>query len=615
MRLELFSPHCHYGPCSGRSKDSQRLQLAIIQSKKNVRTRAFLIRVEWNGPLETRPDARDTVVNRDGVRVVLSNDSLFAFCYRARDRVVAGEAIGEVSRADALRAADALFDGASADALPATALGLVAIDFRRRRVLLTSTIANTRAYYYSALRDQLVVATHLGALRDAGVPFEADPDVLPEFCSYRTVIPPRTLVKDVRRCVGGRTLVWPLRGSATPDVRPWHPPERRDPAGAVDGVEERLDRFLAETACAPRATLLSGGLDSSLIAMREQAREPRSTALATGFAWADPGDRETDYARGVAGWLGVPLQCVATDPASFLGGIVDTIRDTGEPVDHLQAVMLHLLFRRHAGAGPLLCGQMADGLLGKDLHWKLYRRRHPIALLQRTGGTRVIRAAGPGGRLRFFGQQFGRDHESPDHLLWSIGRYIRPALVRDVLGCSDDSMVDGFRRLMEPYRRLDLLDRVTLAVLLSDGPATMVPWMLAAEAHDIPLLFPYADPGLVRHLFSVPWAVKLQEPKFLVRSLLRRNGYPARFLTRPKLSFGFGPQAWAPEGAMFQPLVDMAAAEYGAPLLRRLQRVDGTRPMLLWSLLNLWLWRRLFLDGADADDLKAEISGRAEARS
>ena len=79
---------------------------------------------------------------------------------------------------------------------------------------------------------------------------------------------------------------------------------------------------------------------------------------------------------------------------------------------------------------------------------------------------------------------------------------------------------------------------------------------------------------------------------------------------RPKLSFGFPVGFWAPRGTLFQPLVDMAAEMFEPRFLRGLQGEDTSKAMVLWNLLNLFLWHKMFIDDARPEDLCAEILDR-----
>lgn len=109
---------------------------------------------------------------------------------------------------------------------------------------------------------------------------------------------------------------------------------------------------------------------------------------------------------------------------------------------------------------------------------------------------------------------------------------------------------------------------------------------------------------------TIPWEVKLREPKRLVRAALRNLGIPETLIVRPKLSFGFPQRFWAPKGALFQPVVDMAMHVHEPRVLELLQTEEGGASMVLWCLLNQFLWTQLFEAGRSVEDLSGEILDR-----
>jgi hypothetical protein len=92
--------------------------------------------------------------------------------------------------------------------------------------------------------------------------------------------------------------------------------------------------------------------------------------------------------------------------------------------------------------------------------------------------------------------------------------------------------------------------------------------------------------------------------------ILRSNGFPESFIVRPKRSFGFPAKFWALPGTLFQPLVDMASEMHGRSLLEKLQREDTSHAMLLWNLLNLYLFQKLIIDRADPQAISNELIDR-----
>ena len=118
------------------------------------------------------------------------------------------------------------------------------------------------------------------------------------------------------------------------------------------------------------------------------------------------------------------------------------------------------------------------------------------------------------------------------------------------------------------------------------------------------------DQNVIDQVTSIGWPQKLKEPKYLIREILRDAGLPENIISRPKLSFEFPYKYWALRNSLFQPIVDMAGEMYDPNMLRALQSARPGTAMLLWNLINLYIWNKLHIDGADASDFSRELIDR-----
>jgi hypothetical protein len=182
--------------------------------------------------------------------------------------------------------------------------------------------------------------------------------------------------------------------------------------------------------------------------------------------------------------------------------------------------------------------------------------------------------------------------------------------VDSLFGSSPIAAYEARADLIRGYVSDNLLDRITILSLLGEGHITMSVWSKLAESQGYPIYYPFTEPELIEYLFSLPWSLKLSEPKYLIRRLLRNGGLDEKLIGRPKMSFGFQPRFWALPGALFQPLVDMAAKRYEHSLLSSLQSTDQSKAMLLWNILVLYLLEKLIVDGYPADQLVEEVLDR-----
>jgi asparagine synthase (glutamine-hydrolysing) len=558
------------------------------------------------------------------LEIIYQPDPLYGFSFQSERFMAIGEAIRpvtteEISGLLELAGRREQFLTSIRDGL----FAIVVVDRRCHQVLAAQSIASCRPYYYCQSNTELFFSTSLKMVCKHGHPLQIDEQALPEFLVYRHVLPERTLFAGVRRLLGGNLIVlspqrwsvderwrWPL-DSKQLDVTHSEPEVMEHIRGIIRAGLDRALRGRAAT------VLFSGGLDSSLMAML--AREDREgiNSATTSFSFINRDDQEEEYARTSASALDLPHSIYVGDETGYLAGLAESVVAAEEPLHHLQSVMLYLLFKNHQfGDKPLLlCGHGADALFGNDAHLRTYKYRAATTVLRATGlehlyrwGFELLRVKSV--RWRYFTSHFGRVLNSPYHMLWGLGQYTSPQLVSSLFGSTPTSVYGPRADLVRCYASHNLLNQITLLTLLGDCHITLSVWSKLAESQGYPVYYPFTEPELIEYLFSLPWSLKLSEPKYLIRRLLRDDGLEEGLIERPKMSFGFPPQFWALPGTLFQPLVDMAGERYEPSLLSSLQSTDQSKAMLLWNLLVLYLIEKLIAEAYPADQLAEEITDR-----
>lgn len=553
------------------------------------------------------------------LRIGIRTGPLFGFRHKVGDRIVAGESCFPLKGDELKLIEEGIVSDVPLDALLNDGLlVLVVIDVPKRVVTIAHSIASWRPCYVCVKPGSLIFSTSVSGLKEAGHKVAWDAACTPEYVMYRSVAPPRSILRDVRKVAGGQTLVVDVEEGRILEDRRWRWPEKVDADPKEDinillrpCVEQWLQRF-------PNAgILLSGGLDSSLLAALARGVRPDIRTFSTSFSFANSNDGETEYALSMARHLGVTHQVHNTTPERYLTGMVESIYAAEEPVNHLQSVILHILFQDRAavGHGAVFSGEGADCIVGNEYHEFLYRHRSVVAFLRATrlgsAWASLVGALGwSGSRISRLTRRYDCQRSSVHHFLWLQGRYGDRNVVQQLLSCSEAAFLGERPRLLDPYQDRSLLDQVTAVGLLSGIHPTIAIWGKLAEASGVYLACPYTSPSVLAEVTTVPWEVKLREKKHLVRTALRRLGVPETLIARPKLSFGFPTRFWAPKGALFQPIVDMAAREHDAGVLESLQREERGVSMVLWCLLNQFLWRQLFEVGRSVEDLSGEILDR-----
>ena len=556
------------------------------------------------------------------LRIGIRTGLLFGFRRKIGDWIVAGESCFPLKGEDFKPIEEGIVNGVPLHLLLGDRiLVLVVLDVPKQVVTIAHSMASSRPCYVCVKPGSLTCSTSVSGLKEVGHDVAWDPACTPEYLLYRLVVPFRSILRGVQKLAGGQLIVVDLVEGKISEDRRWRWPER----GGVDSkadlanhlrpcIEEWLQRF-------PHAgVLLSGGLDSSLLAALARVINPNVQTFSGSFSFANSDDGESQYALSMARHLGVTHQVHAATPERYLTGWVESIRAAEEPVHHLQSVLLYTLFKDRAasGHGAILCGEGADCIVGNTSHEFLSRHRTAIAFLRATHlGSAWASLVDAQDRhspwASLLTRRYDRQLSSVHHYLWLLGRYGDRNVVRRILSCDDAAILGERPWLLDAYRDRPLLDQVTILALLSEAHPTISIWTKLAEEAGVYLACPYTTPSVLTAVTTVPWKVKLQEKKHLVRAALRRLGVPEALIVRRKQSFGFPPRCWAPKGALFQPIVDMAAREHGAGVLESLQREERGASMVLWCLLNQFLWMQLFEVGRSVEDLSGEILDRRRA--
>ncbi len=499
----------------------------------------------------------------------------------------------------------------------------ILVDMKQRQVQMFSSQGGQKSLYYSMDPGNFYCASQLYLLKRLGCNFEADESVLGELFTYRTLVAPRTLVKGIRKMSPAEQIRLKLFNNDSRqmwfiDFQPIHSDETD-----IDEISDMTERIIAADiknmiAKDPSVSiLLSGGLDSSLLAAIANSHHNKLTSYSANFDFLFKEEQETKYAMSVADHLNIKHQVCKTNENNYLCDIVDAMSETGENHHHLQTVLLMRLFEKCAldGSRTIICGLGADDLFGNGMHNMISRFSRVVHLLTKEGMQSFVRTIARcigifDNRFKFFDHSFLSNTRTADHIIWSSSQYGNTKIINDVLGYSTDDILKSRMDAMDRFNHYSLMDKISL-VEMEGGCGTTLPiWSQLAAKSGVTLTFPFTTTNLIRYIRGLDWTIKCRERKYIIKHLLRKYNFPEEFITRPKLGFGFPIQYWAIPGALFQPLVDMAAQKYDPRLLKSLQKMDMSKAMLLWTMINYYLWEELFIKDSSPDDIKAEIMDR-----
>jgi len=520
-------------------------------------------------------------------------------------------------------------------------------DANRRRLLLARDRLGIKPLYWTVANGRLLFGSEIKAILASGlVRAEANEAALPELLSTRYLSGTETLFKGIHRLLPGHVLVFD-RGAVTTKQYWDVPVGRRDPALAGLSEAALVERFRAALEDAVRTRLmadvplgmfLSGGLDSSAIAalMAGMIDRPLQTFS---VAFKQRAFSELTYARQVASAIRAEAHEIVIDEHDFFGALPRLVWHEDEPLAHPSSVPLYFVSKLAAShVKVVLTGEGSDELLagyGKYpralANWRAGAvwNLAPDLFRDFVRGSIVPRL--PGRLARYAKRSFLAMPRTPEAMFFdnfaAIGMQRQRALLDPrVRGASPGAYAPSRAYFDAPNGHTTLLDRL----LYTDLKTYLVELLMKQDqmsmAASIESRVPFLDHHLVEFAAALPPRMKLRglSTKWILREAVKTL-LPRDILTRSKMGFPvpFGIWTRGPAAGLVRDvLLDSRTWQRGITDTRAVQalldnhaagRTDGADA--LWSLLNLELWYRTFIDGDGVQTLPVIADGSAQPAS
>ena len=519
-------------------------------------------------------------------------------------------------------------------------------DAPRRRLLLARDRLGVKPLYWAETQGRLLFASEIKSILQSGlVSAQADESKLPEQLSTRSLAGSGTLFKGIHRLMPGHTLVYQ---DGTARVRQyWDVPTGRENAetarlserDAVRRFRELLEesvriRLMADV---PLGMFLSGGLDSSAIAavMARMIDRPLQTFS---VAFKDRAFSELDYARQVSRAIRADAHEIVIDEQDFFGALPRLIWHEDEPIAHTSSVPLYFvseLASRHVKV--VLTGEGSDELLagyGKYpralVNWKAGEWYRAVPSGVRSWIADRVVPQLPEGVRRYATRSFVTRPVTPEALFFdnfaAVGLDRQRTLLGGALAASitPERAYGPSRQFFDaPNGRSTVLDRLLYADLKTYLVELLMKQDQMSMAASIESRVPFLDHKLVEFAASLPNRLKLRgfKTKWILREAVREI-LPPEILSRPKMGFPVPFANWmrGPWSAVARDvLLDSRSRQRGIIDPSAVERLieahaagAGGGADAIWSLLNLELWYRTFIDGDGVQTLPAlPPAGRA----
>jgi asparagine synthase (glutamine-hydrolysing) len=523
-------------------------------------------------------------------------------------------------------------------------------DAPKRRLLLVRDRLGIKPLYWTRAGDRLLFGSEIKAILASDlVQARTNAAALPELLSTRYVSGAETMFKGIHKLLPGHLLVFEqgeMKIRQYWDVPVGQPRPASPTSNRTRDVVSEFRDLLAESvklrlmSDVPLGMFLSGGIDSSAIAalMAGMIDRPLQTFS---VAFESRAFNELEYAREVARVIKADSHEIVIDDADFFDALPTLIWHEDEPIAHASSVPLYFvsaLARQHVTV--VLTGEGSDELLagyGKypriAWNWRagtIYERMLPRAL--RESIARRALPLLPRSLGRYARRSFLAMDRSAESMFFDNFASVRLADQRELLSPAirgGATFAQAYGSSMAHFERPNghstLLDRLLYADIKTYLVELLMKQDQMSMATSIESRVPFLDHTLVEFAARLPdeWKLSGWTTKRVLREAMK-GLLPEAILNRPKMGFPVPFVSWTRgrwNDMVRDVLLDRRSRERGIidpaavdALIHNHAAGRADAGDRIWSLLNLELWHRTFIDREGIQALPRPTD-RADARS
>ena len=511
-------------------------------------------------------------------------------------------------------------------------------DREKQELFIARDRFGVKPLYYAHLADgSFYFGSEIKAILASGaVRASLNVGMLPDYLANHAPSGDETLFEGIRRLPPGHTLVW--KDGRISIEQYWD----LSYAGGSNGdrsdaqyVEEYYERFreavrMRLMSDVPLGMFLSGGIDSAAITatMSTLVSDPIKTFS---VAFAEREANELEYARIVAKAYRTDHHEIVVTPEQFWDAVPTLVWHEDEPMAHPSSVALNFVSRLASEhVKVVLTGEGSDETLAGYNRYRatiynmaLGRGYETVTVpAMRRAVQRGIESLGGGVKLRqklsrtFFCQPARLE----DLYFDNFAVFSRPRQAQLLAPAMRDRLagVDPYAAASRALARTDaqsMLDRLLYADTKTYLHELLMKQDQMSMAASIESRVPFLDHPLVEFASRLPERLKLRglTTKWVLREAMK-DKLPPEILKRKKMGFPVPVGSWL-RGPYRSMLDEYVLGERA--LARGLFAADGLRALVgshvrgeqnhserLWSLVNLEVWQRIFLDGESPADIR-----------
>lgn len=442
-------------------------------------------------------------------------------------------------------------------------------EIRSRSLLLVRDRFGIKPLFYAPQEDRLAFASEITALRKLpGVDLRPARQAVYDYAALLYIPAPETFYRGIRALDAGEILEARLDQQAvTWRTRRYHRwTLAPDPSMGMTQAVEQADALVTAAverqleSDVPLGSLLSGGIDSSLISVA--AQKALGGGLRTfNVRFSDKEYDETWAATAVAAHIGSAHTILDMDSEKGTWArVTNMLLHAGQPFADTSIFAVNAvcrLMRRHVTVA--LSGDGGDeGFGGYNLYWQLARiaRLQTVPRVMWLGGAAALALCARAGFVPSRLPSRLKDLAGADDvsIVQDLFSWVREVELRSL--CLDDGKVDSVRRLFEPRwgyefsRSTSRIER--LSALATEANVRMVlpnDFLFkvdnASMKESLEVRVPMLDEDLFAFGIRLPHRLKVQgrSCKIVLRQVAQR-WLPASVAQKPKWGFGIPVDSW-----------------------------------------------------------------------
>ncbi|MBM3489278.1 MAG: asparagine synthase (glutamine-hydrolyzing) [Alphaproteobacteria bacterium] len=499
-------------------------------------------------------------------------------------------------------------------------------DEKRKRLFCARDRFGIKPFYYAVVGDVLLFASEAKALLPWLPEIATDPQALAEYLTFQYGIGEHTLFKGVRQLLPGHALT--LQDGQLRVWRYWdvnyeidfdHSPNyyRRRTAELVGqslGLHLRSD--------VPVGAYLSGGIDSSLVAILATRAQGNASQSFHGKFTCHPGYDESVYARTVAQGCGSRLHEIDIGPEDFRDNIERVVYHLDYPVagpGSFPQFMVSRLAAAHVKV--VLGGQGGDEVFGGYARYLLayfeqcikaavdgtYRNGNYVVTIESIVPNLTLLQEYKPLMAEFWRQ--GLFGPAEERYLRLIDRSTDLADEVDWQALDRQRVAADFKAIFN--NRANVRKEAYFDMMTHFDFKCLLPALLHVEdrmsmAHGLEARVPLLDHPLIEFAATVPADIKFAggAMKHLIKTTFAADLPPSLLQRRDKMGFPVPLKEWF-QGELADLVADLFASDsararpfLNAPAVLRNFAEAGRFSRKTWGLLCLELWHRRFHDRA-----------------